>query len=467
MKNAIINKKQKGEKMIKIDTQNYFADGIAELADQMVNTKDSKRYQEFEYTIYPELDLKGEIINLSDETEIKLPKIPDAYLESVVNVLGERNYNYSVKNEDLSYGYDASKNELCLKTERETDMKHIVREGLEDFGNFEDAEFKYINTDSEGNIMSSIMKDDLIKEINYKDFRYRDSMSSEEMEKELDKLKYNEVAVLNGKWAYDSLEQTPDTENRNLINALEKVEGNKAAELFLYDYAGDHTLQFIDIPENYTAKDLAQSIRWWIDEEDDIVFNIKPGQEKIIPELFKYGKELNEVQNITFTLDRPDTEVFHLNRDGATVMLFDEKERNIEECYEILQSRKSEMNLSNVLDFEIYNGDYCIAKHEGEFMIELYPSKEFSFETLKKAQNISKDTGKIIRIEDNKDNVFKVDGDTLHLWMQGKKMEESSIKNFIKENKFDKLFSVVKSRGKLIYDNEAKKEDVKKKSKAR
>ena len=346
-------------------------------------------------------------------------------------------------------------------------MKHIVREGLEDFGNFEDAEFKYINTDSEGNIMSSIMKDDLIKEINYKDFRYRDSMSSEEMEKELDKLKYNEVAVLNGKWAYDSLEQTPDTENRNLINALEKVEGNKAAELFLYDYAGDHTLQFIDIPENYTAKDLAQSIRWWIDEEDDIVFNIKPGQEKIIPELFKYGKELNEVQNITFTLDRPDTEVFHLNRDGATVMLFDEKERNIEECYEILQSRKSEMNLSNVLDFEIYNGDYCIAKHEGEFMIELYPSKEFSFETLKKAQNISKDTGKIIRIEDNKDNVFKVDGDTLHLWMQGKKMEESSIKNFIKENKFDKLFSVVKSRGKLIYDNEAKKEDVKKKSKAR
>lgn len=33
MKNAIINKKQKGEKMIKIDTQNYFADGITELAD--------------------------------------------------------------------------------------------------------------------------------------------------------------------------------------------------------------------------------------------------------------------------------------------------------------------------------------------------------------------------------------------------------------------------------------------------
>lgn len=55
----------------------------------------------------------------------------------------------------------------------------------------------------------------------------------------------------------------------------------------------------------------------------------------------------------------------------------------------------------------------------------------------------------------------------LHLWMQGKKMDESSLKNFIKENKFDKLFSVVKSRGKMIYDNEAKKEDIKNKSKAR
>lgn len=453
--------------MLKIDSQNYFADGIAELADQMANAKDSKRYQEFEYTIYPELDLKGEIINLSDEAEIKLPKIPDAYLESIVNVLGERNYNYSVKSEDLSYSYDASKNELCLKTGRETDMKHIVSEGLEDFGNFEDAEFKYINTDSEGNTMSSIMKGDLIKEINYKDFHYSNSMNGEEMEKELDKLKYNEVAVLNGKWTYDRLEQTPDTENRNLINALEKVEGNKAADLFLYDYAGDQTLQFIDIPENYTAKDLAQSIRWWIDEEAGIVFNIKPGQEKIIPELFKHGKELNEVQNITFTLNRPDEEVFYLNRDGATVMLFDEKERNIEECYEILQSRKSEMNLSKVLDFEIYNGDHCIAKHESEFLIELYPSETPSFETLKKAQNISKDTGKIIRIEDKKGNVFKVDGDMLHLWMQGKKMDESSLKNFIKENKFDKLFSVAKSRGKMIYDNEAKKEDIKNKSKAR
>jgi len=453
--------------MVKIDAKNYFADGIAELADQMANAKESERYQEFEYTIYPEFDLKGEIINLSDETEIKLPKIPDAYLESVVNVLGERNYNYSVKNEDLSYSYDASKNELCLKTGRETDMKHIVREGLEDFGNFEDAEFKYINTDSEGNVMSSVMKGGLIKEINYKDFHYSNSMNGEEMEKELDKLKYNEVAVLKGKWAYDRLEQTPDAVNRNLINALEKVEGNKATDLFLYDYAGDHTLQFIDIPENYTAKDLAQSIRWWIDEEAGIVFNIKPGQEKIIPELFKYGKELNEVQNITFTLDRPEEEVFYLNRDGATVTLFDENKRNIDECYEILQSRKNEMNLSKVLDFEIYNGDHCIAKHEGEFMIELYPSEKFSLETLKKAQNISKDTGKIIRIENEKGDAFKVDGDALHLWMSGKKRDESSLKNFIRENKLDKLFSVVKSRGKLIYDNEARKEEVKKKTNAR
>jgi hypothetical protein len=453
--------------MLKIDSQNYFADGIAELSEQMANAKDSKRYQEFEYTIYPEFNLKGEIINYSDETEIKLPKIPEAYLESVVNVLGQKNYNYSVKNEDLLYNYDASENELCLKTERETDMKHIVREGLEDFGNFEDAEFKYINTDSEGNTMSSIMKGDLIKEISYKDFHYKDTMNSEEIEKELDKLKYNEVAVLNGKWAYDRLEQTPDTENRNLINALEKVEGNKAAELFLYDYAGDQTLQFIDIPENYTAKELAQSIRWWIDEEPDIIFNIKPGQEKIIPELFKHGKELNEVQNINFTLDRPEEEVFYLNRYGATVMLFDEKERNIEECYEILKSRKSEMNLSKVLDFDIYNGDHCIVKDDGEFVIEIYPSEAPSFETLKKAQNISKDAGKIIRIEDNKGDVLKVDGDTLHLWISSKKMDESSLKNFIKENKFDKLFSVVKSRGKLIYDNEAKKEDVKNKSKAR
>ena len=205
----------------------------------------------------------------------------------------------------------------------------------------------------------------------------------------------------------------------------------------------------------------------WIDEEADIIFNIKPGQEKIIPELFKHGKELNEVQNINFTLDRPEEEVFYLNRYGATVMRFDEKERNIEECYEILKSRKSEMNLSKVLDFDIYNGDHCIVKDDGEFVIELYPSETPSFETLKKAQNISKDTGKIIRLEDKKGDVLKVDGDTLHLWISSKKMDESSLKNFIRENKFDKLFSVVKSRGKLIYDNEAKKEDVKNKSKAR
>lgn len=453
--------------MMKINAQNYFADGVAELADQMANAKGSKDYQKFEYAIYPGLDLKGVIKNVSGETEIKLPKIPDAYLESVVNVLSERNYNYSVKNEDLSYSYDASKNELYLKTGRESDMKHIVREGLEKFGNFKDAEFKYINTDSEGNVMSSVMKGGLIKEINYKDFHYSDSMSDEEMEKELDKLKYNEVAVLKGKWAYDRLEQAPDAENRHLINALEKVEGNKAADLFLYDYAGDQTLQFIDIPENYTAKDLAQSIRWWIDEETDIVFNIKPGQEKIIPELLRHANELNEVQNIAFTLDRPEKEIFYLNPDGsgAKVILFDEKERNIEECYEILQSRKGEMNLSEAPDFEIYNEDHCILKDIGGAAVEIYSFEAPSFETLKKAQNISKNDDKIIRIEDDKGDVLEVDKNTLHLWMSSKKMDESSLKSFIKKNEFDKLFSVVKSKGKLIYDNETK--NIKNKTKAR
>ena len=453
--------------MIKINAQNYFAECVAILADQMANAKGSKDYQKFEYTIYPGLDLKGVIKNVSGETEIKLPKIPDAYLESVVNVLSERNYNYSVKNEDLSYSYDASKNELYLKTGRESDMKHIVREGLEDFGNFKDAEFKYINTDSEGNTMSSIMKNGLIKEISYKNFHYSDTMNGEEMEKELGKLKYNEVAVLKGKWAYDRLEQAPDAENRHLINALEKVEGNKAADLFLYDYAGDQTLQFIDIPENYTAKDLAQSIRWWIDEETDIVFNIKPGQEKIIPELLRHANELNEVQNIAFTLDRPEKEIFYLNPDGsgAKVILFDENERNIEECYEILQSRKSKMNLSEAPDFEIYNEDHCILKDIGGVAVEIYSFEAPSFETLKKAQNISKDDDKIIRIEDDKGDVLEVDKNTLHLWMSSKKMDESSLKSFIKKNEFDKLFSVVKSKGKLIYDNETK--NIKNKTKAR
>lgn len=337
-------------------------------------------------------------------------------------------------------------------------MKHIVREGLEEFGNFKDAEFKYINTDSEGNTMSSIMKGGLIKEINYKNFRYSDTMNGEEMEKELDKLKYNEVAVLKGKWAYDRLEQAPDAENRNLINALEKVEGNKAADLFLYDYAGDQTLQFIDIPENYTAKDLAQSIRWWIDEETDIIFNIKPGQEKIIPELLRHANELSEVQNIAFTLDRPEKEIFYLNpdRSGAKIILFDEKERNIEECYEILQSRKSEMNLSKAPDFEIYNEDHLILKDIGEVAVEIYSFEAPSFETLKKAQNISKDDDKIIRIEDDKGDVLEIDKDTLHLWMSSKKMDESSLKSFIKKNELDKLFSVVKLKGKLINKTKAR-----------
>lgn len=238
---------------------------------------------------------------------------------------------------------------------------------------------------------------------------------------------------------------------------LEKVEGNKAADLFLYDYAGDQTLQFIDIPENYTAKDLAQSIRWWIDEETDIVFNIKPGQEKIIPELLRHANELNEVQNIAFTLDRPEKEIFYLNHDrsGAKVILFDEKERNIEECYEILQSRKSEMNLSEAPDFEIYNEDHCILKDIGGVAVEIYSFEAPSFEMLKKAQNISKDDDKIIRIEDDKGDVLEVDKNTLHLWMSSKKMDESSLKSFIKKNEFDKLFSVVKSKGKLIYDNES------------
>jgi len=61
---------------------------------------------------------------------------------------------------------------------------------------FPNENFKYINTDKNGNVSKAVVINNEIEELSYKNFNYVKGMDNALLEKQIKDLKYNEISFL-------------------------------------------------------------------------------------------------------------------------------------------------------------------------------------------------------------------------------------------------------------------------------
>ena len=354
--------------------------------------KEKNKNIEFEYRPSAFLELKGTISKKDNFIEINLPKLPEEELETFAKHMGEKEYSYSAKNENQTYSYDAKRNEVAMFTKLENDIRNITELGLKEFENFKNTNFRYINEDENGNKTESLVKNGKIAKINYNNFNYAENMSKEKLNKEIAKLKYSEIAILK-----NYFEENPELVNKKIIQSLKNEAKAKEKLLFKYEDHNEEILKIIEIPENYTIKDLAESISLKIGMTGTTV-NLEPKQYSIVPELMKNSKVLNKECYVNFTLGKPKDEKFYLDPNSIEIELQGTRYLNVKESYETASAYKEMLKLENDTSIQIYDEfrEPIYSEEAMRQVIERYIDRRADLEDFEQAKEVSLLSGKKI-----------------------------------------------------------------------
>lgn len=408
--------------------------------------KEKNKNIEFEYRPSAFLELKGTISKKDNFIEINLPKLPEEELETFVKHMGEKEYSYSAKNENQTYSYDAKRNEVAMFTKLENDIRNITELGLKEFENFKNTNFRYINEDENGNKTESLVKNGKIAKINYNNFNYAENMSKEKLNKEIAKLKYSEIAILK-----NYFEENPELVNKKIIQSLKNEAKAKEKLLFKYEDHNEEILKIIEIPENYTIKDLAESISLKIGMTGTTV-NLEPKQYSIVPELMKNSKVLNKECYVNFTLGKPKDEKFYLDPNSIEIELQGTRYLNVKESYETASAYKEMLKLENDTSIQIYDEfrEPIYSEEAMRQVIERYIDRRADLEDFEQAKEVSLLSGKKIYIKDRLENAFSIKGNSFSIRSGEFAFVDDETKNYIKKNNLDKIFENISCRDGIL-----------------
>lgn len=424
-------------------SQNFSKD-IELLVDSTL--KEKNKNIEFEYRPSAFLELKGTISKKDNFIEINLPKLPEEELETFAKHMGEKEYSYSAKNENQTYSYDAKRNEVAMFTKLENDIRNITELGLKEFENFKNTNFRYINEDENGNKTESLVKNGKIAKINYNNFNYAENMSKEKLNKEIAKLKYSETAILK-----NYFEENPELVNKKIIQSLKNEAKAKEKLLFKYEDHNEEILKIIEIPENYTIKDLAESISLKIGMTGTTV-NLEPKQYSIVPELMKNSKVLNKECYVNFTLGKPKDEKFYLDPNSIEIELQGTRYLNVKESYETASAYKEMLKLENDTSIQIYDEfrEPIYSEEAMRQVIERYIDRRADLEDFEQAKEVSLLSGKKIYIKDRLENAFSIKGNSFSIRSGEFAFVDDETKNYIKKNNLDKIFENISCRDGIL-----------------
>ena len=408
--------------------------------------KEKNKNIEFEYRPSAFLELKGTISKKDNFIEINLPKLPEEELETFAKHMGEKEYSYSAKNENQTYSYDAKRNEVAMFTKLENDIRNITELGLKEFENFKNTNFRYINEDENGNKTESLVKNGKIAKINYNNFNYAENMSKEKLNKEIAKLKYSEIAILK-----NYFEENPELVNKKIIQSLKNEAKAKEKLLFKYEDHNEEILKIIEIPENYTIKDLAESISLKIGMTGTTV-NLEPKQYSIVPELMKNSKVLNKECYVNFTLGKPKDEKFYLDPNSIEIELQGTRYLNVKESYETASAYKEMLKLENDTSIQIYDEfrEPIYSEEAMRQVIERYIDRRADLEDFEQAKEVSLLSGKKIYIKDRLENAFSIKGNSFSIRSGEFAFVDDETKNYIKKNNLDKIFENISCRDGIL-----------------
>ena len=455
--------------MLRLNSEKDIRKQIEELAD---NFSLEKGRMEFEYNEYPEITKdaenegykKGEISNDGNGIKISMPEISDYILGSLVEDMGQKNYNFILENEDITFSYNTNRKTLGQITNyKENDIEDLRFRGLTAFNReFPDCKYSYINTDKDGNTMKSSKKNGIIEEIDFKELHYNRSLDKNELEEQLKTLKFFEISNLKeGLNDLDFFNYIREN-NKTLFELVETREDHLAAEIFLYDYKGDETVYLIKIPENYTMEDLSKSITSYFGLDDELILNLTQEQSYLIPELQKTVSATDGLSKINITLNQPEDVIFNLGKDRVNIHLKKDLNANsFKEGLNIINSYKNLFEKKDGIVFVVWdeNNNVLISDKDDlkkeNSSVDFHSREIVNEDLLLTARNLSDYENKKVRIDDLVlNNFFEINGKDIEFSLGSEKYRSANIpekikmiNKFSKENNLEKLFENVKCDG--------------------
>ena len=455
--------------MLRLNSEKDVRKQIEELAD---NFSLEKGKMEFEYNEYPEITKdaenegykKGEILNDGNGIKISMPEISDYFLGSLVENMGQKDYNFILENEDITFSYNTNRKTLGQITNyKENDIEDLRFRGLNSFkSEFPDCKYSYINTDKDGNTMKFSKKNKTIEEIDFKELHYNRSLDKNDLEEQLKTLKFFEISNL--KEGLDDLDcfNYIKEDNKTLFELVETREDHLAAEIFLYDYEGDETVYLIKIPENYTMEDLSKSITSYFGEDDELILNLTPEQSYLIPEFQKTVSATSYFQKINITLNQPEDVIFNLGKDRVNIHLKKElNDNSFKEGLNIINSYKNLFEKKDGIIFVVWDANDKVLISDKDDLkkenssIDFHSRKIVNEDLLLAAKNLSDYEKKKVRIDDLVlNNFFEINGRDIEFSLRSKEYRSANIpekikmiNKFSKENNLENLFENIKCDG--------------------
>lgn len=450
--------------MIRLNAQGNMEKEISKLADKVFQENKDNYYIPFECPqnyegFKTDLFSIGRIKKENEKISIDLIGTPKNFIDKVLNEMGEKSYQYSIENTNHIYSYNPKLKLLEHSTDLYSDVSHLVEYGLkQEINNFNDFEYKYINSDEDGVEMKATIKNNIIENLEYEGLKYSKGMDKEAIKEQLETLKYNELGKFNKAL---SDKRFSNEENSFLIEELEMKLEKVASEMFLYDYAGDETVYIVRIPENYTDFEVASSIAEYIGKNDTIL-NLTSENEKLIPIIQNYTNALNEYQKVNITLNQPEDVVFNLDIGKIDVELKKDFPKNLSESIQFLNTYKNVCNPDNCIDITLHKegkpilGNSYYEEHSQNKAIvneafNLWSQKEVDASLIKEAKQISDYENKDFFIFDEFNSIelliskgkIELQPDNFKLLNVPLKEKNQKMKDFAQKVRLDRIFEEV------------------------
>ena len=390
---------------------------------------------------------KVEILNRK-EIKVNFEGSNEGLLDRISLKLRKKDCNYLLKDDNININRLFSEKSFEKTTERDEDF---IREALNmDFPN---ENFKYINTDKKGNVSKAVVRNNEIEELSFKNFNYVKGMDNALLEKQIKALKYNEISFLNNAFKHKFCYNLENSSNKFLKETVDKIEKLLSSQIF---FANDKTIAIKNFPEEYTPKEIVQSLDGYYKVNSLLYLDYPP-----VLELSEEQRDLIKIfsENVSdfppfldFSLGNPEEVTFNLRENEIIVKKKKDFDESIDKLFPEIEIYKAIFNGDNNSTVSIRNkNDLDVIADVGSTgIIKYLPKGELEEEFFVKAKEVSKYENRPVEILAKGHNIIKIKGDNINIKFNQEVME--SLKNsdkikkanlFIEKYNLKKLFENV------------------------
>ena len=397
---------------------------------------------------------KVEILNRK-EIKVNFEGSNEGLLDRISLKLRKKDCNYHLKDDNININRLFSEKSFEKTTERDEDFKNFIREALNmDFPN---ENFKYINTDKKGNVSKAVVRNNEIEELSFKNFNYVKGMDNALLEKQIKALKYNEISFLNNAFKHKFCYNLENSSNKFLKETVDKIEKQLSSQIF---FANDKTIAIKNFPEEYTPKEIVQSLDGYYKVNSLLYLDYPP-----VLELSEEQRDLIKIfsENVSdfppfldFSLGNPEEVTFNLRENEIIVKKKKDFDESIDKLFPEIEIYKAIFNGDNNSTVSIRNkNDLDVIADVGSTGEIKYLCKdELEEELLIKSKEVSKYENRPVKILAKGHNIIEIKGNNISLKFNQEVMESlknsekiKKVNEFVKKYNLEKNFKNIECEG--------------------